>query len=59
MFKVPEKFRVKTGKLRSTAADGNNGAFQLTSAKLSLPLFLRCRAHRQDEKNLAGMPLRH
>ena len=34
-FKVPEKFRVKTGKMRTTAADGNNGAFQLTSAKLS------------------------
>ena len=30
MFRVPEKFRIKTGPLGSTKAYGNNGAFQLT-----------------------------
>jgi hypothetical protein len=28
-FHVPEKFRVTTGRLASTWAEGNNGAFQL------------------------------
>jgi hypothetical protein len=29
-FKVPEKFRIKTGRLASNEAFGNNGAFSVT-----------------------------
>lgn len=28
-FHVPEKFRITAGRIASTSADGNNGAFQL------------------------------
>jgi hypothetical protein len=38
MFKVPEKFRIKTGRQRSTKADGNNGAFLIRSLKLKRSL---------------------
>lgn len=31
MFKVPEKYRLKYGLLKSTEADGNNGLFQIQS----------------------------
>lgn len=33
MFSVPEKFRVKTGPMRSTIKDGNNGCFQIRTLK--------------------------
>lgn len=38
MFKVPEKFRVKTGRMQSGAVDGNNGLFVIKSLKLKRPL---------------------
>ncbi len=38
MFHVPEKHRVKTGMMRSTKADGNNGQFMVKSIKLKNPL---------------------
>jgi hypothetical protein len=38
MFNVPERFRVQSGILSSTHADGNNGAFTIHSIKLKVPL---------------------
>ena len=38
-FLVPEKYRVKTGPVASTAQDGNNGAFVIKSIKLKTPLY--------------------
>lgn len=37
-FHVPEKYRIKTGRMASTSADGNNGAFFITSLKLKRPM---------------------
>lgn len=34
MFKVPEKFRIKTGTYGSDASYGNNGQFKIKSVKL-------------------------
>lgn len=34
MFHVPEKFRIKTGPMASSKANGNNGAFIIVSLKL-------------------------
>ena len=38
MFKVPEKFRVTTGLMKSDASYGNNGQFIVRSLKLKQPL---------------------
>lgn len=38
MFKVPEKYRVKNGMLRSNASAGNNGAFLIRSLKFNREL---------------------
>ena len=40
MFKVPEKFRVRTGDMRSDAGYGNNGLFNIRSLKFKRSL--RC-----------------
>ena len=37
-FKVPEKFRIKTGKYGSDVSYGNEGAFLVKSLKLKRPL---------------------
>ncbi len=37
-FHVPEKYRLKTGVMQSTAANGNNGVFIIDSLKLKKPL---------------------
>ena len=34
MFKVPEKYRIKTGALKSDASYGNNGAFRIPVNRL-------------------------
>ena len=34
MFKVPEKYRVRTGSFRSSITDGNNGVFKVRSLKI-------------------------
>ena len=38
MFHVPNNFRIKTGALASTDADGNNGAFMIRSLKIKVVL---------------------
>jgi hypothetical protein len=38
MFKVPDKYRIKTGLLGTTNEAGNNGAFLVRSLKLKNPL---------------------
>lgn len=40
MFHVPEKYRVKSGALKSTQAYGNNGVFIIESRRLKKPI--RC-----------------
>lgn len=35
MFKVPEEKRLKTGNMKSTAADGNNGIFHIHLGPMS------------------------
>ena len=40
MFKVPEKFRVRTGPARTKADDGNNGSFRVTSLKLKRAFYV-------------------
>lgn len=37
MFKVPEKYRIKTGALGSNSSAGNCGAFRIMSLKLKRP----------------------
>lgn len=37
-FKVPEKYRITTGYFRTTAADGNNGAFFIPTRPGMVPL---------------------
>ena len=39
MFHVPEKYRVKTGPMRSTKSDGNNGQFHINTLKFKRILF--------------------
>lgn len=41
-FKVPEKFRVKTGPMRSDASYGCNGQFSVTSVKFKRRLLVQC-----------------
>ena len=41
-FHVPEKFRVKTGPMRSDKSYGNNGAFLVSSLKLKRRLQVIC-----------------
>ncbi|MBE0434833.1 MAG: hypothetical protein IBX56_03405 [Methylomicrobium sp.] len=38
-FHVPNKYRINTGKLATTALDGNNGAFAVKSLKIRHELF--------------------
>jgi len=38
MFSVPERYRITTGIFQSTHADGNNGAFVISSEQINFPL---------------------
>lgn len=40
-FKVPEKFRVKSGAMKSDSSFGNNGQFIVHSLKLNRKLFIQ------------------
>lgn len=40
-FSVPEKYRVKTGPMRSAFADGNNGQFRVHSLRFKNTLFVQ------------------
>lgn len=42
MFKAPEKFRIKKGAMGSDESYGNNGAFEVKSLKLKVPLIVVC-----------------
>lgn len=37
-FHVPEKYRIKSGRFRTSASDGNNGCFYVNSLKLKYML---------------------
>ncbi len=45
-FHVPEKYRIKTGPMRSDASYGNNGQFMVASLKLTINL--HCQASDGD-----------
>ena len=41
MFKVPEKYRLTTGRMGSSELDGNNGQFVVKTPRMKRPLYVQ------------------